>query len=63
MSAMLSRTAAGPVRPGGFKPRLIAQLSRGLQLQSTQLHGGGGGVCVRVCVGGGGGVCVLGGCT
>lgn len=48
MNALLFWTAAGPARPGGFKPRLIAQLSRGLQLKSTQLHGGGG------VVGGGG---------
>lgn len=31
-------TAARPARPGGFKPRLIALLSRGLQLKPTQLR-------------------------
>lgn len=51
MSVMGLTTAARPARPGGFKPRLIALLSRGLQLKPTQLRLvlARARVCARVC--------------
>lgn len=64
MNAVLLQNScrSSPSKGKGFKLCLIALLSRGLQLKSTQLHGGGG-VVVVVVVGRGWdwGVVVVGG--